>query len=421
MLGPGALDRIASGARRSPWRRAGRACLIGGWLALASLPARSARAAGAPDEEPGEPATSPHPVAAIEAGGASGPEEQEGSQLVPKFATGFLMVTTSTQAIPAAPPRNQLDYALQGIAGVAAAGTPWEKWDYLAYLIAAVSADAINGTGGSVAPDQITLRYSPQKALSFQVGYMRMPFSLAQSATITSAMFPARPEPTQIFQAGSDAGVLAAYEPASGLVRAKAGLFDGLSLGLTIPQHVTRGPVVTLFAEVAPFGAMKQQEADFGDTPLRVALSGSLLYRSGTAYDPSGYAGLSQRDTRFTGALRFGYKGVFVQGEYLQAVQTDDLSSRPRIARGAYGEGSYYAAIHKKVGLSPIARLGWSAQDADFFPLHIVTFNAGMALYPRGDLPDPSALRFVFQYRSERHIEEKETGYGALASVMLRF
>lgn len=347
--------------------------------------------------------------------------ESDAPNIVPKFASGFLMATATSQAIPNTVPRHQFDVGLQGVIGVAAAGTPWEKWDYLAYLIASVSADAINGTGGVVAPDQITLRFSPVKSLSFQAGWMRMPFSLSQSSTITNSMFPTRPEPTLIFQAGADAGLLASYETSSGVVRAKAGLFDGLSLGLTLPQHVTRGPVLTLFAEVAPLGGMKPQETADGDTPFRFALSASLLHRDGTAYDPSGFEGLDVHDTRFTAALKLGYKGAFLQGEYLQAVQSDTLSSRTRIARGAYGEASYYVALRKKIGLSPISRVGWSVQDEEFFPLHILTFHAGLAFYPRADLTDPSSLRFIIQYRSERHVEEKETGYGGLVSGMIRF
>jgi hypothetical protein len=250
---------------------------------------------------------------------------------------------------------------------------------------------------------------------------MRMPFSLSQSAVITTAMFPTRPEPTQIFQAGADAGLLVAYEPASGVVRAKVGLFDGISLGFTLPQHVSRGPVTVGSLEVAPLGGMKPQEADFGASPFRFAVSASALYRGATAYDASGYAGLDTHDTRFTGALRLGFRGLYLQGEYLVAVVSDNLSSRSRIARGAYGEGSYYTSIAKKVGLAPLARLGWSVQDEDFFPLHAVSLNAGLAFYPRADLPDPSGLRIVLQYKSDRRIEERETAYGGVLSAMLRF
>ena len=66
-------------------------------------------------------------------------------------------------------------------------------------------------------------------------------------------------------------------------------------------------------------------------------------------------------------------------------------------------------------------RLGWSEGDAEFYPLHIVTGNAGLALYPRGDLADRGSVRIIIEYQSERRIEEGETGYGVIASVLARF
>jgi hypothetical protein len=356
--------------------------------------------------------TSPHPYAAIET-----PEPT----LIPKSVSGFATLTGTAQSIPSSRPRNQADEGVQGAAGIAAAGMPYEKWDYLAYLVVGLAADAVNGTGGSVSPEQITLRFTPLKGLSLQAGYMRIPFSVAQAAVITSSMFPTRPGPTAMFQSGADAGVLAAYEHPSGYVRVRLGLFDGLSLGLSLPGHVTHAPVSSAWLDVAPFGGMPTLEGDFGDSSFHVALGGGLLYRNGTAYDPSGYEGLHVSDTRLSAALRMAFKGLFVQGEYLHAIQTDDLSGRPRIARGTYGESSYYVAVRRKIGFAPLTRLGWSAQDEGFFPRHIVTFDTGLALYPRGDLAEPGALRVVLEYTSERHVEESESAYGALASVLYRF
>jgi hypothetical protein len=162
-------------------------------------------------------------------------------------------------------------------------------------------------------------------------------------------------------------------------------------------------------------------EADFGQTGLRFALGGGALYRTGTTYDPSGYRGLHITDTRFAAALRVSFKGLFAQGEYLQAVESDPLNGRPRIARGAYGEASYLIAASKKLGLAPLARLGWSVQDENFFPLHIVTGHVGLAAYPASESSPPGTVRFVLEYQSERHIEEGETAYGGLFSVMVRF
>lgn len=365
-----------------------------------------------------EGSTSPHPAAATAPPGAG---EEEASQLVPKFATGFAMATATMQSIPAAVARNQLDYGLLGLLGVGAVGSPWEKWDYVAYLIGSIQSSAVGGTGGGVMAEQITLRFSPTKEFSVQAGWMRMPFSLAQAAVIITSMFPTRPEATHFFHTGADAGVQLGYETASGVVRVRGGVFDGLSLGFTLPQHTTRGPVSVLSIELSPLGAMKPQEADFGDTPFRFAVTGAVLYRKSNAYDPTGFKGLNVEDVRFAGAIRAGYKGFFLQGEYLQAGLSDDLSARPRIVRAAYGEASFYTAIKKKVGISPIARVEWSEHDANFFPLHVTTLHAGVAVFPSADIPDPSALRFILNYRGERRVEEFETAHGVVLSGMYRF
>jgi hypothetical protein len=371
--------------------------------------------------DPGEDDTpTPHPAAALAKDGGEG-EQEQAAQLVPKFATGFVLVTASYQAIPRAVPRNRYDGSLSSVAGVAAVGQPLEKWDYLAYVLASLQASAVSGTGGAVSPEQITIKYTPTKPFSLQAGWMRLPFSLSQSSVIATSMFPTRPEASSVFQTGADAGLLAAWDPTSGLVHVKAGVFDGLSLGLTIPQLTTRGPVTAASVEVTPLGPMKALEADFGETPFRVGLSASALYRSAKAFDPRGYEALTMHDARFALALRASWRGAFLQGEYLQAVQTDDLSRRPRLTRGAYAEASYYLAVKKKLGLSPVARVSWSVQDESFFPLHVMALQAGLALYPRGDIPDPSALRFILQYRGERRVEELEVAHGAILSGMYRF
>ena len=124
--------------------------------------------------------------------------------LVPKSATGFLLLNGTLQSVPSAIARSQTDYGIGGTVGVSASGRPWAKWDYLAYVTAAVGADAVNGTYGVIAPEQITVRFTPVKALTFQAGFLRIPFSIAQSTVITNSMFPTRPEPTNLFQSGAD-------------------------------------------------------------------------------------------------------------------------------------------------------------------------------------------------------------------------
>ncbi len=369
-------------------------------------------------EAPADDQPTPHPAAATAGDEAA---EEPAPQLVPKFATGFVLMTLSFNAIPRAVPRSRYDGILSGIAGVAAVGTPWEKWDYLAYVLVTAQTSYVTGTSGGVLPEQITIKYTPTKTFSLQAGWMRTPFSISQSSVIAYSMFPTRPEATTLFLTGADAGLLASYDPTSGLVHVRAGAFDGSSLGLTLPQVTTRGPATVLSVELTPLGPMKPLEADFGDTPFRFGVSAAGLYRFARAFDPRGYEALESTDARIALAVRAAFRGAFVQGEYLQAVQTDELSRRPRITRGAYLEASYYLAVKKKLGLSPAARVSWSVQDESFFPNHVLGLQAGVAVYPRGDVPDPSTLRFLLQYRGERRVEELEVAHGALLSGMYRF
>ena len=66
-------------------------------------------------------------------------------------------------------------------------------------------------------------------------------------------------------------------------------------------------------------------------------------------------------------------------------------------------------------------RGGWAVQDEGFFPRPVVTFETGLAVYPRADIAEPGSLRIVLEYLSEYHVAEGERAVGALASVLYRF
>ena len=365
------------------------------------------------DDDSGE--ITAHPVAALEG------SDSLLEKLAPANASGFVLANGAIQSVPSAVPRNQTDYNLTSVFGISAAGHPFEKWEYRAFITANVSTSALNGTGGGFSPEYIAFTYHPTDTVRIEGGYIRIPFSVGQSTVITNSMFPTRPQPTELFQGGADAGLLASYETLEGRLRAKVGVFDGLSLNTSVPNHTTRGPVGSIATEISPLGGMPGIEGEYKDSPFRFALAAGAIYRSGTAYDPRGYEGLGVKDVGIALAARFSLHGLYGQAEYLQDVRTDDLSGRPHLTRGAYGETSYHVRVRRRVGLSPMFRLGWSEGDAEFYPLHIVTGNAGLALYPRGDLADRGSVRIIIEYQSERRIEEGETGYGVIASVLARF
>ncbi len=374
-------------------------------LALGSASARA--------DAPAPDSVSPHPVA------ATGDDESLGKDLVPKRVFGFVLANGSLTHVPTSVARTRTTYQLASVLGLSAAGHPLEKWEYEAFITTNVNTD-INGTSGSFAPELIALTYKPIDHVSLRIGYMRIPFSVGQSSVITNSMFPTRPQPTQLFQGGADAGFLAGYDSEGGKLRGRLGVFDGLSLNTVVPDHTTRGPVISVSTEVSPLGEMPRIEGDYKKSDFRFALAAGLVYRVGTAFDRSGYSGLGVDDLGVAFAARMAFKGLYVQGEYLQYRRTDTLSGRPRVTRGTYGEASYHVRV-KRMGLSPMARLGWSEGDAGFYPLEIITGNVGFAFFPRGDLDDRGRVRLVLEYQGERRVAEGETGYGALGSVMARF
>jgi hypothetical protein len=388
---------------------------------LLALVAIARPAAGANEEEISTPhpaaaeapASSPHPIAAIENAPAPAPALAG--------LSGFLTTTGAATDIPGTIPSHMVAYTLQGAAGASASGTLPANVEYTAYIIVGVSAGNLTPTGASVAPEQITVGYTPIEGFSFHAGYMRIPFSVAQSSVITQSMFPNRPGPTELFQSGADSGFMAGYDHPGGYVRARIGAFDGSSLGLTVPDHVTRGPVFSTFVDVAPFGAMPPLEGDPERGKFRMAMGAGALYRGANVYDTTGYDALHIRNIRLAGALRIAWAGVFVQGELLRSIQTDDKSDRVAAATGTYAQGSYYVPVTANVAIAPIARIGLSIRDQDFFPRRVVSFDSGLALYPHAELQRPGALRIVAEYDSERRIDEGETAYGALISGLLAF
>src|SRR4029078_12976217 len=109
----------------------------------------------------------------------------------------------------------------------------------------------------------------------------------------------------------------------------------------------------------------------------------------------------SYRDVRLSTAIRASFYGLFVQGEYLRRLQTDELSYRPASATGAYAQSSYYVRVLHSIALGPLARYGLTVQDQSFAPQRTPSFEAGIAFYPRADLPEPDVIRLIAEYLHE--------------------
>ncbi|HEY8073046.1 MAG TPA: hypothetical protein VIF62_03025 [Labilithrix sp.] len=350
----------------------------------------------------------------------------------------------------AAVPRDRVTLGMvSSRVGLVLTGQPYEMWSYklevgfdaavLNNQTGAVrtvsSVDAIDPSGSgqltglsvqyqfltAVPVEEASVTFAPADWYNVKVGRMRAPFSVGHGATITAQMFPARPGPTAVFMNGADEGILNNFQFLDDRVQIKAGAFNGSSLGLQLPNTTSIGPVFSVFSDVAPFGKMPAIESDSGRGPFRAALGLGTLYRIGTTFDATGYEATRFRDLRLSSALRIAFRGLFLQGEYLRRLQTDDLSLRPAVAHGEYAQGAFYIPLVDTYAIAPIARYGVSVQDESFAITKIFSYEGGLIFYPRADLAEPDSIRITLQYIGERREPATETANGAIAHFLFKW
>ena len=87
------------------------------------------------------------------------------------------------------------------------------------------------------------------------------------------------------------------------------------------------------------------------------------------------------------------------------------------VATGAYTQASYFLPLRAPIGLAPIARVGYSAEDQSFAPRNTLFLEAGLTVYPMPDEPDD--LKIVAQYLGERRLTEDEDAHGAILQLQL--
>jgi hypothetical protein len=269
--------------------------------------------------------------------------------------------------------------------------------------------------------EEATINYSPFPWYTVTAGHQRIPFSVGAGATITAQMFPSRPGPTSVFMTGPDDGLVNTFMFLDERIQARVGIFNGNSLGLQLTSTTTAGPVWSAFFDLHPLGKMPPREGDSGRGPFRVGIGLGVLYRVGTLYDDKGYQATRFRDMRLSTALRASYYGIFLQGELLRRLQTDDLSSRPASATGAYAQASYYVRALPTIALGPLARYGVTVQDQAFAPQQTTSFEAGVALYPRADLPEPDSIRVIAEFLQERRSPSGEVSNGGVLHLLLKW
>jgi hypothetical protein len=350
---------------------------------------------------------------------------------------GYLQPQVGMTYRPSALPRDRMEYgAAATAAGIEITGQPWTHWGYDVHLIVAgESREVVTGvesvdTNGDGVPDDVstdseitptlaveraTINYQPLPLVGAVVGQMRIPFTVQEQSPQTSLMFPRRSGPNEVFLKGPDLGALAVLTLKDDLVRASLGAFNGS--GAPVGETEERGLVYSLRADVNPLGPFPFGEGDLERGRLRIGLGAGFLYYPARVYDASGYLGTRIRDLRASASFRLAARGLYLQAEILRRQRTDSLSSRPVVATGAYSQASYFLPLRAPIGLAPIARVGYSAEDQSFAPRNTLFLEAGLTVYPMPDEPDD--LKIVAQYLGERRLTEDEDAHGAILQLQL--
>ena len=351
--------------------------------------------------------------------------------------SGYLQPQVGMTWRPDGLPRDRFEYGASATAaGIEIGGQPWDDWRYdLHVIVAGESREVVTGvesvdSNGDGVPDDVsaeselsptlaveraTVSYQPVPLVGAVVGQMRIPFTVQEQSPQTSLMFPRRSGPNEVFLQGPDLGALAVLTLPNDLVRASLGAFNGS--GAPVGESEERGLVYALRADVNPLGPFPFGEGDLERGRLRIGLGAGFLYYPARVYDASGYLGTRIRDLRASASFRLAVRGVYLQTEVLRRQRTDSLSSRPVVATGAYGQASYFLPLAAPIGLAPIARIGYAAEDQGFDPRDTLFLEGGLTVYPHPDEPDD--LKIVAQYLGERRLSEREDAHGAVVQVQL--
>lgn len=391
--------------------------LVLGALAIGTSRRAVAQEPAAPTEE-----VSAHPRAAIDPPEPK-PEPWSFSRPLawPEETTridvaGYVLPQFQLVSLPSALPRDRTQFGARGSrVGFAIHGNPLEHFSYIAHIvIAPAGTDRVTllspnstpalgitlptSTGTAVEVEEATIGFRPAQWLEMRLGAVRMPFTVAQTTPVPKQMFPVRAPQTSEFQSGADTGFLTTFAPFTGRLQVAGGVFLGGSLGGGTASQTVRGPALNVQVSAHPLGAMSLREGDLGRSPFRIAVGFSSIYRRAKLLDQTGYETTSFTDTRFAAWLRAQVAGVYVQGELLKRLRTDDLSGRPSVSEGAYVQASYFQPISTKVAIGPVGRAGVVTTDIGFQPRTFTSFEGGLALFPRADGPEPERLRILVEY-----------------------
>jgi len=220
--------------------------------------------------------------------------------------------------------------------------------------IAYVSVTAPQNDNSIVHLDRATLRWEPFKFLQLSAGHEPIPLDVQSATPMAAMMFPqALPwngEFAPVAKAGAQVAGLHEY----GSVW--VGIWDGFAPDLAAEIIEERGLMGSARVEVTPLGKFDYDE-NVKNIPLRVGIGAGVTYRAATGYRGDGMANRRSRDLRAAGSVRVGWTALLVEVEVMRKQITDDLSMRPDVATGVYGQASYRIKLDTWQ-LVPLGRVG---------------------------------------------------------------
>lgn len=316
-----------------------------------------------------------------------------------------ITATPNTSIVPelnAGPLRAKLFGSLRPTFGLAHHGeaAPRDRWTYgiagshvdlgldsevgggvsaLLYVALGTERDGTGSTKGQVDLERALVSYRPVDAFRISVGRDGVPLS-AQSATPSYArVFPRKIALDDTFVVPADVGAQAAF--ATDKVTALAGVWNGIESDVMLePGSTERGFLYSARVEVTPNGRFAFDEG-LRPEHVHVGIGAAVTYRAATAFTMTGDVGSRSRDLRAAASVRLAYQGLFAQAEVLRRQITDDLSTRPDVATGAYAQASWRLAV-RSVDVAPLARFGIAKVRQLSAPALGSTIELGAAVFP---------------------------------------
>lgn len=350
---------------------------------------------------------------------------------------GYVKPAFTLTARPAAQPVDRLEVGMGGAsAGLIFAGEPVDHWrfevdlrigaDIVQALVAIEVVDLDNdgepdGVMAQTADvisdivEETTVTWQPIDQLDVRLGKMRIPFTSQAQAHDMALMFQERAGPAELFLKGTDLGMLVEWDLGQGIFQGSLGVFNGTNLAAG--QGSDKGVLLTGRLDLQPLGPFAFDESDLHRESFRLGIGAGVIYHPYTSYDSAGEPDVRFRDVRASASLRMAVRGLSFAAEGLLRYQTDSLTSRPVLATGAYGQ----LGVFTPVGLEPVARVGWAAEDQSFDPRHTLWIEGGLNLYPAHRNEYPDLVKVTLAYRGEDRITEREWAHGAVLGARLKW